>query len=144
LDLAEGLRLKPPQPQPRSCEPLGVAWPAAARSAAPVLPLSWPEPLLRSHLDWRHRPRCIEKHTTFFRARRSQRTVASLQHSFTGQPGFARSLNRLDTDAIIEAQFGSRRRARTETSFSSCQPAGKTHSPKAWRWLPRLKNISDN
>jgi len=52
-------------------------------------------------------------------------------------------LNRLDTDAIIEAQFGSRRRARTETSFSSCQPAGNTDSPKALRWLPWLKKIFD-
>ena len=32
LDLAEGLRLKPPQSQPRSCEPSEGAWLVAAQS----------------------------------------------------------------------------------------------------------------
>jgi hypothetical protein len=90
LDLAEWQGLKPPQPQPRRCEPLRVVWLAAARSGVPVLPSNWREPLLRSHLGWPHLPRGTEKHTSSLHARRSRRTVASCQYSFTRRSGFAR------------------------------------------------------
>src|ERR1035437_9936020 len=77
LDLAEGLRLKPPRPQARWCELLGDALPAAVRSAVPALPSGWREPLPRSRLEWRRRVPSTGRRTTSLHARLSPRMVAS-------------------------------------------------------------------
>lgn len=69
LDLAERLRLKPPQPRPRLCGPSEGAKPGAARSATPKLLLDWRGLLLRLRPGWQHQPRGTEKRTNSPRAR---------------------------------------------------------------------------
>jgi hypothetical protein len=81
FNLPEGLRLKPRQPQPRSCAPSEGAWPEAARSEVPALPLGWQAPPLRTHPGWRCRSRGTAKRTNSLPARRSRRMHASLPHS---------------------------------------------------------------
>jgi hypothetical protein len=82
-DLAERLRLKPPQPQPRRYEAAGDAWREAVRSEAPVLPSSSRAPLLRFHLGLRRRAQDIERHTIFLRAKPSPQMAASSLNCFT-------------------------------------------------------------
>src|SRR2546428_13723107 len=53
LDFPEGQRIQLRQPQPRSCGPLALAWPAGARNGVPALLSNWPAPLVRSDPDWR-------------------------------------------------------------------------------------------
>jgi hypothetical protein len=140
LDLAEGLRPKPRQPQPLSCEPWVGAWLAAVRSEAPVLPSSWRELLLRSRLGWRDRLRGTEKRTTSLHARRSQRMVASCPHSFTGHRSFAFFLQRLDRGVRRASRLPNGRRRRWPGSCPPrsprCGPCpGSRRCPAA---LPRL------
>jgi hypothetical protein len=69
LDLAKGLRLKPPQPQPRWFGLAGDEWLAAARGAVPKPLLGLREPPLRLRLGWQRPLRGIERRTNFLRAR---------------------------------------------------------------------------
>lgn len=77
LDLAEGLRLKPSQPRPRSSAALEVEWPGAARSGAPAPLSGWRAPPPASRLGWRYRFRDIGKRTSFPRATPARKTTAS-------------------------------------------------------------------
>src|SRR6185369_2141583 len=64
LDLTEGLRLKPPQPRPRSFALWPVASPVAVRSAVPALPSNSPALPLPSGPGSRHRPQGTARHTS--------------------------------------------------------------------------------
>ena len=70
LDLAEGRRAKPRQPQPRRSKAWVDASPAAARNAVPVPPSDLPRPLVRSLPGWRHRLQGTAIYTNRLRAAR--------------------------------------------------------------------------
>ena len=77
LDLAEGLRIKPPQPQPRSFESWVGVLPAVVQSKALAPLASWPKPHLPIHPGWLHLLPNIERRTKYLRSKRSLQSDAS-------------------------------------------------------------------